>query len=204
MKSREDKIDAFWQWFVKNEAVIKECIDLDTSPNQSYVVNQMNELILDLGVFTWDMGLNEQDNWFLMISPNGNADNLGISQQLIVEAPPHIKWQFHSSRPAKNWDRCFTVHSFDMQEMAVDASNWNLVAIDQDDNQLEIIIEAKNIGHLDPETSESAANQFLVGELGEELRINRIAKVQIVKSVDAVYEKEKVSVSKLKKHVEVG
>lgn len=204
MNPRQDKIETFWQWFVKNESVIKECIEQETAPNQAYVVNQMNELILDLGVFTWDIGLDESNNWFLLISPNGNRDNLSISQHIILEAPTHLNWNFHASRPAKNWNRRFIVHSFDMEEIDVDASPWEYIAFREEDNRLEIILEAKNIDHLDPETAESAANQFLVGELGEETRINRIAALQIVKSVDTVYEKEKVSISELKSHVEAG
>lgn len=184
MSSNEDKISAFWQWFVKSEKVIKECIELDASPNQDYIVNQMNELILDLGVFTWDIGLDDLNEWFLTISPNGNNDYLKISQEIVLAAPAHINWTFHSSKPAKNWDRKFVVHSYEMEEYPIDAGSWEFVISKNKENTIDLIIVAGNMDHVDPDTAELAANQFLVTELGELITIRRIGSVSIVDTIN--------------------
>jgi len=184
MSANEDKITAFWKWFVKSEKVIKECIELDSSPNQDYIVHEMNELILDLGVFTWDVGLDDFNDWFLTISPNGNSDYLKVSQEIILAAPNHMNWTFHSSKPAKVWDRKFLVYSFEMEEYSIDAGSWEFVISNNEENTIDLIIVADNLAHLDPDTAELAANQFLVSELGELTTIRRIGSVSIVEKIE--------------------
>ena len=94
MELNDDTILGFWQWFVKNERTIKECIENDNSVHREFVVEQLNERILSFGMLTWDIGLNEDDNWFLTLSPNGNKDILKISQSIMAEAPDHMDWIF--------------------------------------------------------------------------------------------------------------
>ena len=202
MSSNEKKIATFWQWFVKNEKAIKECIELDSSPNQAYIVDQMNELILDLGVFTWDIGLDNTDQWFLTISPNGNSDYLSISQEIMLASPDHMLWTFHSSKPAQKWNRKFMIFTEDMEEAHIDASGWSYIALREEDNTLEIILEATNIDQLDDHTAEEAANQFLLKELGEEVKIQRVSTFTIVTRLEAHYQPNKVSIEGLSADVD--
>jgi hypothetical protein len=198
MSSNEDKITAFWQWFVKSEKVIKECIELDSSPNQSYIVDQMNELILDLGVFTWDVGLDTSNQWFLTISPNGNNEYLKVSQEIMLSSPEHMNWNFHSSKLAKDWNRKFTVHSFEMEEFSVDAESWEFISTKNDENTFDLVLIASNVKHFDADTTELVAHQFLVSELGELVTITRIATVALVTEIEGDKEALRTPISKLK------
>jgi len=202
MESNEDKIMKFWRWFVKSEKLIKDCIENESSTDREYVVDQLNEHILNIGTFAWDIGLNEDNFWFLTISPNGDRDLFEISQEIMGLAPTHLDWSFYSSKPAKNWDRKFSVYNDYLDVVEVDASPWNYICFEEDDGRIELIIEAKNIQNLDSETALSAANQFVTNEIGEELKIQRIASVEIVQLFESEYQDTKYPISELKDHME--
>ena len=200
MKINEDSILHFWRWFIKTENTIKECIENDHSIHRDTIVEQMNEHVLNLGVLTWDIGLNDDDNWFFMLSPNGNPDMLKVSQKIMDFAPEHMSWLFHSSKPAKNWNRQFSIYDTNMDEQFVDASEWQYIIFD-DDAKFELIIEAKNISQLDPEESETAAEQFVIQEIGEATRILQISTITIVDAIESDFQSSKESVSELKDHL---
>ena len=201
MEMNDDNIIRFWQWFVKNESTIKECIENDRSEHRQYVVDQMNEHILNLGVLTWDIGLNDDENWFLTLSPNGNQDMLKVSQRIIADAPEHMDWLFYASKPAKNWNRKFTIYDNALDEAFIDASQWHYVVFEEEDGTLELVLEGQNITHLDPEVAETAAEQFVIQELGEVTWILRISSIVIVPVLESEYEATKTPVSELKEHL---
>jgi hypothetical protein len=198
----EDKIMDFWRWFVKNEGTIQRCIENESQADRDYVVEQMNSLVLNIGTFTWDVGLNDSNNWFLTISPNGDKDLLKLSTEIMAFAPDHMNWEFHASKPAKNWDRKFSVYNdnFDLQD--IDAASWHYAVFQEEDGTLELILEAKNIGHLDKETAETAAHQFLTHELGEQLKIERISSVSILHEIELEYQTSKSPISEIKEHLQ--
>jgi hypothetical protein len=197
----KDNIFRFWQWFVKSESIIKDCIENENSEQQEYVVEQMNEFILSFGVLTWDIGLNDDDCWFLTISPNGNKDMLEVSRQIMDEAPEHMDWLFYASRPEKNWNRQFTVLDSYMNEQFIDASQWYYLLFDSDDGKLELIIEAQNIPQLDPELAETAAEQFVIQEIGEEARIELISAIIILQTLKIEYQESKTLITELREHL---
>ena len=201
MELNDDNTLRFWQWFVKNEKTIKECIENDRSEHRQYVVDQMNEHILSLGVLTWDIGLNDDENWFLTLSPNGNQDMLNVSQKIMAVAPEHMDWLFYASKPAKNWNRQFTVYDNALDETSIDASEWHYVIFEDDDGTLELVIEAKNISQLDFETAETAVEQFVIQEVGEVTWITRISSLEFVHTLEIEFETTKSPVSDLKEHL---
>lgn len=198
----ENKILAFWQWFVKSESIFNECIENEASENREYVVEQLNEQILGLGVFSWDIGLDDNDNWFLLISPNGNPDQFEVSQDIMELAPEHLDWLFYASKPAQDWNREFTVFDNYMNEEVIDASGWHCVILEDEDENLELILEAKNVAHLDLDIAEFAAEEFVIKEIGESARIQLISSIQIVTELDPDYASEKVSVLELREMLE--
>jgi hypothetical protein len=197
----DDNIERFWQWFVKNERMIKDCIENEHSAHRELVIDQMNEHILGLGMLTWDMGLNVDDHWFLMLSPNGNPDMLKISQKTMAEAPQHMDWLFYSSRPAKNWNRQFTVYDELHDEQNIDASNWHYLVFDGEEDKLALILEASNVSHLNEELTETAAEQFIIHELGELTWMLHVGSVEIIPMVEPDHEELKNHVSDLKEHL---
>lgn len=202
METNDENILGFWQWFIKNESIIKDCIENENSTHKEFVVEHMDEQILSFGVLTWDIGLNEQNKWFFMLSPNGSKDNLEVSQKIMAVAPEHMDWLFYASRPAKNWDRNFTVYNNEMDEEFIDASPWHYVVFEEDDGTIELLLEAQNINRLDIELAETAAEQFVIQEVGEKPRILNISSIIIEHTLDDEYQDSKSPVSELKEHLE--
>lgn len=202
MELNNDNILRFWQWFVKNENIIKECIENEDSGQREFVVEQMNEHILSLGMLTWDVGLDDDGRWFLKLSPNGNKEMLQISQKIMDAAPEHMGWLFYASKPAKIWNRQFTVYDSYMDEQFIDASQWQYIVFEEDDGTLELIIEAKNSSHLDPEVAETAAEQFVIQEIGEVTRILFISSIVIMHTLESDYESAKAPITELKEHLD--
>lgn len=200
MKIQEEKIQAFWKWFIKNESLIKSCIENESSTEQAHIVEQMNNFILDIGMLTWDLGLDDSNAWFMTLSPNGDKELLEISQRIIENAPTQLEWAFNSSKPAKVWERTFTVYNNNMDEVHIDASSWHYVAQEETDQKIKLIFEAKNIQHLDEETAETAANLFLVQEIGEKTKIVRVSSITIVHELESGYQELKSSINELKNH----
>ena len=66
---------------------------------------------------------------------------------------------------------------------------------------MELIFEANNITHIDEETALSAAHEFVTHELGEALKIKRIASVKIVVLLESEYDDSKEPISELKDHL---
>jgi len=201
MELEDGNIHKFWQWFVKSEKVIKECIENENARQREFVVDQMNEQILGLGVFTWDIGLNEDERWFLTLSSNGNPDMLELSQEIMAVAPKHMDWLFYAGKPARKWNRQFTIYDDYMDEQFIDASQWHFLIFEDEDGMIELVIEAKNLPHLDPETAESAAEQFVVHEIGERTRILYISSIVIVPGLESEDESSKIPVAELKEHL---
>jgi len=202
MELNNDNILGFWQWFVKNENTIKECIENEDSAQQEFIVEQMNEHILGLGVLTWDVGLDDDGRWFLKLSPNGNKEMLEVSQKIMDEAPEHMGWLFYASKPAKTWNRKFTIYDSYMDEQFIDASQWQYVVFDEDDGTLELIIEANNTSHLDSEVAETAAEQFVIQEVGELTRILFVSSIVIMDTLESDYQSSKAPITELKEHLD--
>jgi len=201
MELDDGNIQRFWQWFVKNEKVIKECIENQDVKQREFVVEQMNEQILGLGIFMWDVGLNEEECWFLTLSPNGNPDMLKLSQEIMAVAPEYMDWLFYAGKPAKKWNRQFTIYDDYMDEQFIDASQWHFLVFEDEDGKVELVLEAKNISHLDFETAETAAEHFVVHEIGERIRILHISSIVIVPELESEDQSLKIPITELMTHV---
>ena len=203
MLVNDEKIEKFWQWFVKNDQLIKSCIERETASEREKLIEQLNNFILEFGMFTWDIGLDEHHNWFFTISPNIDPDLLEISQQIMSDAPAHLDWQFNASRPAKNWARTFSVYNNEMDLIHIDASSWFYIAFEENDGKIELVFEANNIAHLDEETAEQAVNLFLINEIGEYPLIVHISTVTIVNEIDLDDEDSKYPIHELREHLSI-
>ena len=152
-------------------------------------------------MLTWDMGLDNDDNWFLLLSPNGDEELLKITQQVMTNAPEHMDWLFYSSRPAKTWNRQILIYDELHDELIIDASNWHYLVFDDEDEKLAIVLEATNLTSIDSNLTETAAAEFLIKELGELNWILQIGSVEVVSSVENEHEEIKNHISELKEHL---
>ena len=54
-----------------------------------------------------------------------------------------------------------------LDEQLVDASNWHYLIFEDGDGKLALVLEAGNVMHLDQELAETAAEKFVIHEIGE-------------------------------------
>lgn len=197
--SQSDKIEAFWSWFTLNEPTIINAVEEESASD--FIVENLDNLILALGAFSWEIGPGNKKTWCLTISPNENKDLLKISRSIMEIAPNLDKWEFNYFKPAKDWDRKFVVYDDLMNEHAVDAASWNYVALKYPDQMIELIIEADNISHLDQETALTAVSLVVMSELGEEVKISKIAALDVVSNLDDHHSSNRTSIEYLKNHI---
>ena len=88
-----------------------------------------------------------------------------------------------------------------MEVVEIDANPWYYVAFLEADGTVELIIEANNIEHLDPETIEIAGNLFLVHELGEKMSLQIVSKVTLVALLNPDDAASKYPIADLKEHL---
>ncbi len=174
------KIKSFWKWFVENEIRIREVLDSDLQGEREALINDLDNLILDFGMFTWEIGHGSEKLFFLTVSPNGNRERLGISKSIMKSAPDLSDWEFYYAKPAKDWDLQFSLFDNNIVEQHVNARDWSFALIKQQDNKIKIIIEADNVTHLDFDTRLTAADLVVTSMLGEERKIMSVGDIEIV------------------------
>lgn len=180
----EENILDFWRWFVKNELRIKDCISKQDLIEQEKIVKSLNEYILAFGAFSWDVGQDDNDEWFLTISPNLDQELLKISQVIIALAPPHLEWRFHSAKPSKKWDYQLEVYDELMDVFKVDSSKWNFVALEEEDGSIELNFELFELSNRHEEAIENAITAFIINELGEEFLTTQISNIELFNQFD--------------------
>lgn len=180
----EENILDFWRWFVKNELRIKDCISKQDLIEQEKIVKSLNEYILAFGAFSWDVGQDDNDDWFLTISPNLDQELLKISQVIIALAPSHLEWRFHSAKPSKKWDYQLEVYDELMDVFKVDSSKWNFVALEEEDGSIELNFELFELSNRHEEAIENAITAFIINELGEEFLTTQISNIELFNQFD--------------------
>lgn len=197
----EEQVEEFWQWFVKNEALVKACITNPENDAREFVIENLNNHILSFGPLKWDLGLNDNNEWFFTISPNCDEHLLEITEEIIALAPHFLNWNFNDSVPAKEWDRQFSLYDHEMEILHVDASKWYYIAFAAGE-KVELIIEAPNMNFAQEETVAVAGNLFLMNEIGERLLIERIDKYSLVPELDEEDQEYKYPIGDLKEHIQ--
>jgi len=176
----KDKIENFWQWFVSHEDKIVGCLEDNGSPHRDFVIEHLNNYILSMGMFKWDIGEGNDKAWFLTISPNGDPELLEISKRIIAEAPENLDWEYHFAQQAKTWDYTLSVYDYNMDEQQVDVSEWKFIFKKAPNGQFNITFYADNISHIDEDTRSILSDLVLINEVGEETKISAVSTVQII------------------------
>ena len=192
----KEKIENLWRWFISNEQQIIDAVKNETA--SEYLIENLDNLILDLGMFKWEIGRGKIQPWFLTISPNGDKDLIKVSQEVMENAPKMDHWEFNYFEPAKEWDRTFIIYDDNMDKQNIDASDWNFVALQDIDGLIELILEA-DVRYLDDNTASIAADLVVIGEIGEEAKIKKISSVKIVEQVEDQHKSLKANIQELKK-----
>ncbi len=197
----DDKIVRLWEWFSAHEREIRVSIDNESASERKFIIEQLNNLVLDLGMFYWEIGPGAHKSWYFTISPNGKRELLELSKTIMESAPRLVDWEYHFCKPPKIWNRRFMLHDDNMIERQFDASGWMFVANQHADGTIGLILEARNIAHLDNYTSKAAAELVVLNEVGEEFKIMNIRSIEIVYQLES-HNSRKAGIDVLKKQVE--
>lgn len=200
--SIREKMEEFWEWFANNEKLIAEILDDDFHEGRKSLARNMDNFILQFGMFTWEMGPAE-GNYYLTISPNGNEELLEVSKELVSYAPVLSRWKFYASKPKKEWDLKFKVFDDWMTGHEVDASDWEYI-IEQNRaaSKIEIVIAAKSIAHLDKDTKLSAADVVVTSLVGEEYKILNVGSIKVVDTFETNDAENSKSIFELSRNVD--
>ncbi len=179
-KLEQKKVELFWDWFEGYEARIRDVVEDHTPYEREAVVRDLDDQILEFGMFTWEIGLGSARHYYLIISPNGDQQLLTRSRLIIQSAPDLPFWEFHFARPVKEWDLKFSLFDDMMNEHHVNASEWKFVLYQDRNNGIDVLIQAGNMVPLDTETKWTAGNMVVTSLIGEECRINNVNKIEII------------------------
>ena len=198
----ESKIQSFWEWFIETEEAIQEYFSEEEMVDKAALIESIDERVLDFGLFSWEIGPGVGRPFYLTISPNGNRERLRISKMIMESAPNLPDWEFYYARPAKSQGLKFTLYDDFMVEREVDASSWKYALAQQPDNRIEIILEAANMHHLDPDTQLIAGERVVNNLLGEEATINHVYRVRVVQELEEEHQEYRAPIAALMLEIE--
>jgi len=190
-----EEIKSFWKWFLTH------CNDFGEKFENEKLINELDERILDLGDFVWEIGPGvEQDN-MLVISPGGDPDLLEKTKEIISYSTSCKGWEFYYSKPPKEWDLTFIFQKDNGDEIEIDGARWQYILLKFDDGMFKAIFKAPGLSTLSVDERLTVAEIILDGILGEEFRILTIEEIDIVDDFEDQYTSRINDISILKKHL---
>ncbi len=192
----KSKISRFWDWFQESEHLYREVT------NPQVAVEAMDNYVLEFGMFSWEIGEGKSKSHYLMISPNGDGKRLDISCALMEAAPNLQHWEFLYCKPPKDWDFQLEVYDQFLVKQQVDASEWEYVLLQLPGNYVEVTIRVNNMDDVDMEDKLNAAEMALTKLVGEELVINYLGALEIVREFNPDQEKHSHKLGTLRRDFE--
>lgn len=180
-----NKISSFWEWFEIQEKRIREILDDERHPEREELVQMMDNQVLSLGLFTWEMGPDGSSAFYLTISPNGDPELLKLSQSIVEASPALPAWTFYHAKPIKEETIELKLYDEEYNLHFVHAKDWRFDLSPTSNGQVDITIVAKNMKHLDRETQIGAGNLVISSLLGEECHILYVRHVRVTTQADS-------------------
>lgn len=174
-----DKISSFWEWFETQERRIRDILNDELHPEREELVQAMDNQILNLGLFTWEMGPDGSSAFYLTISPNGDPELLKLSKSIVEASPALSAWTFYYAKPIKEESIELKLYDEEYNLHFVNAQNWQFGLSLTSSGQVDITIIAKNIKHLDQETQTGAGDLVVSSLLGEECHILHVRHIHV-------------------------
>lgn len=179
-----NKYNIFWSWFLKYQDQFGENFE-----NQK-LIEELDEKVLDLGNFVWEIGPGTEKQNMLVISPGGDVEKLKDTEELVSLAPNCSDWEFYSSKPPKKWNLIFEFYSVDEEIVFIDGNAWEYYCTSDQNGKLNIIIKYEITSNLEEVDLMYATEILLDGIIGEKLRIENISEI-ILKDLFSVEESKK-------------
>lgn len=168
-----EKIGEFWKWFAS------VCDALAARPDDPAIRLLLDERVRSFGRIVWEVGPGTQKPNALVISPGGRSELLPLTRDIIAHAPACEKWEFHASKPPKQWNRKFSLRVDNDTNIQVDANNWQYVLLRFPDRSFDVIIRAPGMP-ASRKNRQTAARIAVEGELGELKSMEWIRDIDVV------------------------
>lgn len=171
------QINSFWEWFSQN------CNHFGNNFENESLLNELDEKILSLGNFSWEVGPGQIKSNQLVISPNGELNMLPYAKEIIEYRKSNecLDWEFYYAKPPKKWEYKL-LYSYKECELVIDISKWEYVLLQYEDGLLEIILKVPTDLDLEYDDQLAIADISLDSILGEEIRMIYIERIEIVHS----------------------
>jgi len=188
-------INMFWDWFSKHYK------DLGENFDNEKVLNEIDDKLMDLGGFAWEIGQGTKSDNQLVISPGGDLDLLPITKEIVSYAKIIPGWEFHYAKPPKEWDFIFDFEKDNGDVFEINASNWQYVLLKYEDEGFEIIIQTRDLDGLGEDDKLVASEILLDGILGEEVRMLHTSYIDVVKDFDNQHVNKSTDINCLNNHL---
>lgn len=195
MKISKIDINMFWDWFTKHYK------DLGENYNNQMVLTEIDDKLMDLGGFAWEIGPGTRANNQFVISHGGDLDLLPITNEIVSYAKNIPGWEFHFAKPPKEWDFIFDFERDNGEVIEINASNWQYVSLKYEDGGFEIILQTHDLDGLSEDDKLAASEILLDGILGEEVRMLNISYIDVVKSFDDQHVNKSTDIKCLNNHL---
>lgn len=168
----------FWNWFEDNEEGIRTLLVKGNREEKAELTEQLDQFILNLGRFSWEIIDDKNGYYTFIISPNRDKDLLNHSKQIIAEAPSLIFWTFLPAKPADRAMLNFKIYDEAVNLRVFQPKNWK-VKVESNAFKNDLAIHSSDFKNCDLDTSLFACEMALASFLGEETFIHQVGKVII-------------------------
>lgn len=183
MKNQHQQITEFWEWFSQTEAQFRSFFGDDFRGDKKMLIHTMDNWVLSFGKFAWEIGPGEHQPFHFILSPNGDAEHLNLSKQIMSYAPDLPHWDFYFAKPIKTNALQFQIYNSVLELQEIDAQDWKVALLSSYGNKFELIIEAKNLLSFDTDTRYTAGHQVILNLLGEDQKIQYIDSIRMVEEI---------------------
>jgi len=177
MASTSEHIASFWKWFSDHSS------ELSAPSIPDLLITELEQRLFLIHRLDWEIGPGLKEANLFALSPRGDRETLCLTRYIIADAPKIKGWEFHPAKPRRTWNLIFNL-MVDREPVEVDAKLWEFVAYKFNDGTYDLIFKPHLGKTLTEDYLHWAATIIVDGELGEEKRMERIGKIEIVTSWD--------------------
>lgn len=196
MVVNEKKVNGFWNWFIDNK------FDLVPERISDNLISKLDDKILSLGDFSWEIREGFIKENMLIISPGGNIDLLPITKRIIELAPIIEDWEFSHYKPSKEWDYQLILYEESNVKKILNVKDWEYVLYKFKDGTFDIIFKTKNLNSSLQEEKVLVGDIVLESIIGEESSLKFIKNMEFVQEFNDTDKQKSNPLIFLKKHFE--
>lgn len=187
----------FWNWFQKKEGSFFKVIKAHGNIEEVFF-NAISPKLDEIkeGIF-YLTGMADEDTVELVLTPDGNVENVVFVEELVSAAPKIKGWKFTALKPA------LAIENVSISMSGYDYNSENLFFYALEDknypDDIDLIIIHKDYNEADARTITSGTFIFLDNFLGELNSITAIDEITVIGETAA--EKELIPIAKLKAYL---